>query len=71
MTRGGTPATEWVWMNYPEPLALHDYRYLGDDFGERQRIKRKVQRWTSRLQAMPRLERQALLAALGGLHDHS
>src|SRR5882724_2910766 len=23
MTRGGRPATEWLWMNYADPLALH------------------------------------------------
>lgn len=57
-------ATEWLWMNYNPPVELHDYRYLGDDFRERERIKRKSQRWVSRLQAMPILERQALLAAI-------
>ena len=64
-TQSGKPATEWLWMNYPKPEQLHDYRYLGDTFRERERIKRKTQRWTTRLQSMPRLERQALYAALG------
>ncbi len=40
-------------------IALHDYRYLGEDFRERERIKRKKQRWVNRLQTMPVLERQA------------
>jgi hypothetical protein len=31
-TRQG-PATEYVWMNYPEPRELHDYRYLGKETG--------------------------------------
>jgi DNA adenine methylase len=65
MTRGGRMATEWLWYNYPEPIALHDYRFLGENFRERERIKRKKQRWTDRLQAMPILERRALLAAIG------
>jgi DNA adenine methylase len=65
MTRGGHPATEWLWYNYPEPIALHDYRYLGVDFRERERIRRKKQRWVRRLHAMPILERRALLAAIG------
>jgi DNA adenine methylase len=65
MTRGGRVATEWLWYNYPDPLALHDYRYLGDTFRERERIKRKRKRWVNRLQSMPILERQALLAAIG------
>ncbi len=64
VTLGGTAATEWLWMNYPLPTALHDYRYLGTDYRERERIKRKVTRWQRRLADMPRLERLALLAAL-------
>jgi DNA adenine methylase len=64
MTRGGRLATEWLWCNYPEPVALHDYRYLGEDFRERERIKRKKQRWVNRLRSMPILERRALLAAI-------
>lgn len=70
MTRGGA-ATEWVWFNFPRPVALHDYRYLGENFRERERIKRKKARWTARLGRMPVLERQALLGAIseawGGL----
>jgi len=64
MTRAGKPATEWLWMNFPEPVELHDYRYLGEGFRERERIKRKVSRWKARLAAMPTLERRALSAAL-------
>ncbi len=64
MTRGGRMATEWLWCNYPAPVALHDYRYLGEDFRERERIKRKKQRWVNRLHTMPMLERQALLGAI-------
>jgi DNA adenine methylase len=63
MTHGG-PRTEWLWCNFPEPIALHDYRHLGAGFRERERIKRKKQRWTSRLHRLPMLERQALLAAI-------
>lgn len=64
MTRGGTLATEWLWMNYPEPVELHDYRFLGETFRERERIKRKKARWSARLERMPVLERQALLMAI-------
>ena len=64
MTRGSRPATEWLWCNFPPPVALHDYRYLGAGFRERERIKRKKQRWTDRLHRLPMLERQALLAAI-------
>ena len=64
MTRGGRTATEWLWFNFSEPVALHDYQYLGQDFRERERIKRKKQRWVNRLHMMPALERRALLHAI-------
>jgi DNA adenine methylase len=64
MTRAGKLATEWLWFNFPEPVALHDYRYLGENFRERERIKRKKQKWVSRLHTMPPLERRALLGAI-------
>ena len=65
VTRGGAMATEWVWMNYPAPTKLHDYSYLGDDYRERERIKRKTDRWVARLAGLPILERNAILEALG------
>lgn len=68
-TRGGRMATEWVWMNYPEPLELHDYRHLGGDYRERERIKRKQLRWRSRLQRMDGLERYALLNCIEDLRS--
>lgn len=71
ITRGGTCKTETVWMNYPEPLQLHDYRFLGNDYRERERIKRKKDRWTSRLASMPTLERYAILAAIQQLNSPS
>lgn len=55
-------ATEYVWMNYTPPVELHDYRYLGDTFRDRERIKLRSKSWIRRLKAMPALERQALLA---------
>jgi hypothetical protein len=63
MTRHGL-ATESVWMNYEPPAELADYSYLGKNFRERERIKRKTRRWRSRLLRMPALERRALLASL-------
>lgn len=63
MTRGG-PATEHLWMSYAEPKALHTYTHLGANYRERERIKRKVNRWTTRLATLPQLERLALYSAL-------
>lgn len=71
ITRGGSMATEWLWMNYPRPVRLHEYTYLGDGFRERERIKRKAARWAARLRGMSPLERQAILAALEMVEDGS
>lgn len=62
--RSGEVGTEYLWMSYPPPLELHDYRFLGGNFRERERIKRKRERWKARLRSMPALERHALLAAI-------
>jgi DNA adenine methylase len=63
-TTRGRLATEWLWFNYPPPAALHDYSFLGVGFRERERIKRKKQRWQARLRKLDPLERQALLAVI-------
>lgn len=63
MTRGGV-RVESLWMNYPEPVALHDYSYVGANFTDRQRIKRKADRWVSMLDAMPPLERGLVLSKI-------
>lgn len=68
MTHLRRQATESLWMNYPEPQAIADPDYAGATFRERQRIKRKAERWVARFQALPALERQAIcerLAAAG------
>lgn len=67
ITRGGTIAEECLWMNYPEPVELHDYRYLGANFRERQDVKRQQQRWRRKLAAMTTLKRRALLSVLADL----
>lgn len=69
-TRGGGMAEEWLWMNYEPPIELHDYRYLGENFIERQRIKRKKERWKKRLGGMPPIERQAVFAAMSEVVEH-
>lgn len=64
MTRGGTLADESLWLNYEPPALLHDSRYLGRDFRERERIKRKRRRWVSNLMAMPPAERHAVYGSI-------
>ncbi len=62
-------ATEWIWMNYSQPAQLHDYRYLGDNFREREKIKLKLRRWSARFRSMPLLERQAVLSTLQAANE--
>ena len=52
---------ESVWMNYAEPAVLHDARYLGSNFRERQQIQRRQATIRRRLQAMPATERSELV----------
>jgi hypothetical protein len=63
MTRGGK-RTEVLWCNFPEPTELHDYRFYGRDYRERERVGRKRARWLRRLSEMPVLERRLIESAL-------
>jgi hypothetical protein len=64
MTSGGGMRTECLWCNFPEPTELHDYRYLGRGFRERERIRRRRASWVAMLERMPVLERAAVIADL-------
>lgn len=63
MTRGGK-RTEVVYCNFDPPELLHDPRFAGADYRERENIKRKKKRWAAKFQKMGRPERQAVAAAL-------
>jgi len=62
MTRGGV-RTEQLWFNF-EPCAAYWSSYAGKDFTDRQRIKRKAERWARNYAELPPDERQAILAAI-------
>lgn len=62
MTRGGV-RTEKLWFNY-EPDAVFWSKYAGKDFTDRQRIKRKAERWAKKYAALPPGEKQAIMAAM-------
>lgn len=62
-SRGG-PRDECLWMNFQEPMELHDYSFLGSGYRERERIRRKQKRWRRKLLATPRLERLALMSVI-------
>lgn len=60
-TRRGV-RTELLYMNFDNKEGkLHDYRYLGKDFRERERIKKKIKRWNNKLIKLPITERNAII----------
>lgn len=62
MTRAGV-RTEALWCNFnPDDYIKHDYSYIGKDFRERERIKRKSTRWVTNLQKLPDDERNYILS---------
>ena len=57
--------TEKIWMNYDiAQLKLATAFYVGKDFTERQRIKRKIERLKNKISALPIHERQAVIDAM-------
>ncbi|GAB2874090.1 DNA adenine methylase [Hymenobacter ruber] len=62
-TRHGA-ATEWLFYNYPTPEVLHDARFAGNDYREREYIKRKAARWVARWKELKPHERQHILQEL-------
>lgn len=63
-TRSGRAVREHLWMNYDRPGHLHDYSFIGNDYRERERIKKKQDRWFENFTEMPDIERRALLRRL-------
>jgi site-specific DNA-adenine methylase len=52
---------ECVWMNFPEPQQLHDTRYLGNTFRDRQTIARRQERLRTKIGSMDAVERSDLV----------
>lgn len=67
--RAGTRVIESVYCNFPAPFELHDYRFLGTDFHDRDRIKKKKNRWITNLENMEANERYAVIGALMAKRD--
>lgn len=63
MTRSGL-ANERIYMNYPPPFILQDYRYLGKDYRERELIKKKTISMMGKIKALPHNQRAAILSAV-------
>ena len=62
--RNGSRAEEVVWFNFEPPEVLHDYRFIGRDFHDRTRIWRKIRRWQAKLNALPPIERNAIVSGI-------
>lgn len=62
-TRRGT-VIESLWFNYQAPKKLHDYRYIGGSFREREAIKRRITSFKNKFLAMPETEQHATFAML-------
>ena len=59
------PCEEWLWMNFPIPTQLHDYRYVGAGSREREKFRRQQRRWSIELAKMnPLLARRRLMSVL-------
>ena len=62
-TRGRT-VIECLWMNFPEPTELHDWRFAGRNFRERQALSKMRRRWLAKLARLPARKRGYLLDAI-------
>lgn len=51
---------EKIWFNFDPPARLHDSRYLGRDFRERQTIKRRLHRLQRRISTLSPQEQRLL-----------
>ncbi len=69
MTHQG-PRLENVWMNYPEPSALHDARFMGETFRQRQSARRRHERLLRRFEVMDVVERDYVLSILRTRFSH-
>ena len=52
--------TESIWLNFAPPKVLHDTRYLGNGFREREVTRRRLSRLQDRLIRMSEPERAAI-----------
>lgn len=52
---------ECIYYNYPPPTVLQTYAHIGNDCWDRQRITRKIKRLSTKLLALPAVERNAVI----------
>jgi 16S rRNA G966 N2-methylase RsmD len=63
MTHGG-PRVEHLWCNFTEPDILHDPRWVGGNYRDRENLKKQQLRWAERFRGMDARRRQAIALAL-------
>lgn len=71
VNRAGAKVKEFVWLNFQEPALLHDPRFVGGNYTDRQRVKRKMERWKKNFLALPPDERWAMYETLSSVVDVS
>jgi DNA adenine methylase len=62
--RSHVTVTESLWCNFQPGAELHDYQHIGGNFRERERIKKKRNRWRAKFAALPEAERMAMIEVL-------
>ena len=68
MSRGGK-RIESLWTNFnPSEFIKHDYNFIGKNYTDRQRIKRKAERWVKNLEAMPLDEKMYIFKEISYSH---
>ena len=60
-TRKGK-ATEYLYYNFEPPVKLHDYRFLGRNFREREKYARRARNLTAKILSLSEIERNAVIA---------
>jgi len=65
------PRIETVWMNFDPPETLHDYRYIGSTFRERESIRRRREAISRRIDGLDIVERNAFLKHLAERYPSS
>jgi site-specific DNA-adenine methylase len=59
---------ECLWFNFKPTAKLHDTRYLGSTFRERQNVKRRLSRFKQKVEQLDPIERHELLQWMNGTY---
>jgi hypothetical protein len=71
-TRGGKPAAETLYMNYPEPspMELHDPRFSGSGYRQREKEKRRLLTIGRKIERLEETEAAKLVEMIGRRFPH-